>query len=217
MKEIKYVNKLERETTATRARYQRIASLYDLTEVLVEKRYVTWREHLWSMIVGPKLLEVGVGTGKNISFYPPEMEITAIDLTPGMLERARKRAHKSGLAIDLRIGDVQNLEFLDNTFDTVMATFVFCSVPNPVLGLKEVLRVTKPGGQALFIEHVRSETLLLGAMMDLVNPMVVRLMGPNINRRTAQNVQLSGLEIIEIKNLGMGDIFKLIVAQKPVK
>lgn len=217
MKEIKYVNKLERETTATRARYQRIASLYDLTEVLVEKRYVTWREHLWSMIVGPKLLEVGVGTGKNISFYPPEMEITAIDLTPGMLERARKRAHKSGLAIDLRIGDVQNLEFLDNTFDTVMATFVFCSVPNPVLGLKEVLRVTKPGGQALFIEHVRSETLLLGAMMDLVNPMVVRLMGPNINRRTAHNVQLSGLEIIEIKNLGMGDIFKLIVAQKPVK
>ena len=217
MKEIKYVNKLERETTATRARYQRIASLYDLTEVLVEKRYVTWREYLWSMIVGSKLLEVGVGTGKNISFYPPEMEITAIDLTPGMLERARKRAHKSGLAIDLRIGDVQNLEFLDNTFDTVMATFVFCSVPNPVLGLKEVLRVTKPGGQALFIEHVRSETLLLGAMMDLVNPMVVRLMGPNINRRTAHNVQLTGLEIIEIKNLGMGDIFKLIVAQKPVK
>jgi len=158
-----------------------------------------------------------VSTGKNISFYPPEMEITAIDLTPGMLERAKKRAHKSGLAIDLRIGDVQNLEFLDNIFDTVMATFVFCSVPNPVLGLKEVLRVTIPGGQALFIKHVRSETLLIGAMMDLVNPMVVRLMGPNINRRTTQIVQLSGLEIRENKNLGMGDIFKLIVTHKPVK
>ncbi len=217
MKEIKYVNKLERETTTTRARDQRIASHYDLTEVLVEKSSVTCREHLWSMIVGPKLLEVGVSTGKNISVYPPEMEITAIDLTPGMLKRAKKRAHKSGLAIDLRIGDVQNLEFLDNIFDTVMATFVFCSVPNPVLGLKEVLRVTIPGGQALFIEHVRSETLLIGAMMDLVNPMVVRLIGPNINRRTTQNVQLSGLEIRENKNLGMGDIFKLIVAHKLVK
>jgi hypothetical protein len=98
-----------------------------------------------------------------------------------------------------------------------MATFVFCSVPNPVLGLKEVLRVTIPGGQALFIKHVRSETLLIGAMMDLVNPMVVRLIGPNFNRRTTQNVQLSGLEIRENKNLGMGDIFKLIVAHKPVK
>ena len=74
--------------------------------------------------------------------------------------------------------------------------------------------MTKPGGQALFIEHVRSENLLLGALMDLVNPLVVRIMGPNINRRTVQNVQSGGLAIGEVENLGMGDIFKLIVAQK---
>ncbi len=74
--------------------------------------------------------------------------------------------------------------------------------------------MTKPGGQALFIEHVRSEKLPLGALMDLANPLVVRIMGPNINRRTVQNIQSGGLQISEVKNLGMGDIFKLIVARK---
>jgi len=208
------MDKLERETAVTRARYQRVAPFYDLMEVLPEKRYIPWRERLWSLVAGPRVLEVGVGTGKNMPFYPPEMEITAIDLTQGMLERARKKAQVSGLKVDLRIGDVQDLEFPDDTFDTVAATCVFCSVPDPVRGLKEVLRVIKPGGQALFIEHVRSEKLLLGALMDLLNPLVVRIMGPNINRRTVQNIQSSGLQISEVKNLGMRDIFKLIVARK---
>jgi len=208
------MDNLERETAVTRARYQRVAPFYDLMEVLPEKRYIPWRERLWSLVAGPRVLEVGVGTGKNMPFYPPEMEITAIDLTQGMLERARKKAQVSGLKVDLRLGDVQDLEFPDDTFDTVAATCVFCSVPDPVRGLKEVLRVIKPGGQALFIEHVRSEKLLLGALMDLLNPLVVRIMGPNINRRTVQNIQSSGLQISEVKNLGMRDIFKLIVARK---
>lgn len=215
MDRLRSINSLGRETAATRARYQRIAPFYDLMDVLPEKRYIPWRERLWSLVAGPRVLEVGVGTGKNMPFYPPKMKITAIDLTPGMLERAEKRASDLNLPVDLRIGDVQCLEFPDEAFDTVLATYVFCSVPDPVLGLKEVLRVTKPRGQALFIEHVRSEKLIFGAFMDLVDPLVVRMMGPHINRRTVQYVQRSGLEIREIGDLGMGDIFKLIVAQKP--
>ncbi len=209
------MNNLEHETATTRARYQRISPFYDFMEVLPEKRYIPWRGRLWSLVTGPRVLEVGVGTGKNMPFYPPEMEITAIDLTPGMLERAVKRADGLKLAVDLRLGDVQDLEFPDDTFDTVISTCVFCSVPDPILGLKEVLRVTKPGGQALFIEHVRSEKPLLGALMDLVNPLVVRMMGPNINRRTVQNVQSAGLGVGQVENLGIGDIFKLIVARVP--
>ena len=205
---------VEKETAATRNRYQRIAPFYDLMEVLSEKTYTSWRERLWSMVKGSKVLEVGVGTGKNMPYYPPGVDITAVDLTPGMLERAKKKAQKLGIDVDLRIGDVQNLEFPDNTFNTVLATCVFCSVPDPILGLSEMLRVIKPGGQALFIEHVRSEKLLLGALMDLVNPLVKRMMGPNINRRTVQNIKLAGWEIGEVDDLGMGGIFKLIVAQK---
>lgn len=181
-------------------------------EAFPERRYMPWRQRLWSLVKGPKVLEVGVGTGKNLPYYPPGIEIIAIDLTPGMLARARKRAQKIGLDLDLRLGDVQDLEFPDESFDAVVATFVFCSVPDPVLGLKEVRRVLKPGGQVLLLEHVRSERPVLGRLMDLLNPLVVRLMGPNINRRTVDNVQRAGLKVERVESLGMGDIFKLIIA-----
>ncbi len=206
---------LDRRTALTRLRYQRIAPIYDRIEALMEKRYLPWRKRLWSMVVGPSVLEAGVGTGKNMLFYPPQIRVTAIDLTPGMLERAKRRAHELGREVDLCVGDVQKLDFPDDTFDTVLATFVFCSVPEAVLGLKELLRVTKPGGQGLFIEHVRSEHALLGALMDLVNPMVVRMMGANINRRTVLNIQQAGWNVCKAENLGRGDVFKQIVAIKP--
>jgi phosphatidylethanolamine/phosphatidyl-N-methylethanolamine N-methyltransferase len=74
----------QRATERTRARYQRISGLYDLMEILPERRYIPWRKNLWEQVQGPRVLEIGVGTGKNMPYYPPEMEITAIDLTPGM-------------------------------------------------------------------------------------------------------------------------------------
>jgi ubiquinone/menaquinone biosynthesis C-methylase UbiE len=160
------------------------------------------------------VLEVGVGTGKNMPFYPAGVEITAIDLSPEMLDRARIRAQKLKLEIELHTGDVQKLEYPDSTFDTVVATCVFCSVPDPHLGLNEVERVLNPGGRALFIEHVRSNVVLVGEFMDLINPIVVRTMGPNINRHTVENVRGSELSIDLVENLGFGDIFKLIVARK---
>lgn len=81
-----------RETALTRNRYQRISAFYDLMEVLPERRYQPWRERLWSLVEGSNVLEVGVGTGKNIPFYPYGIQVTGIDLTPGMLALARKRA-----------------------------------------------------------------------------------------------------------------------------
>jgi ubiquinone/menaquinone biosynthesis C-methylase UbiE len=185
--------------------------------LLPERRYTPWRKYLWSLVEGPKVLEVGVGTGRNMLLYPSDIEITAIDLTPGMLVRAKRRASELGLDVDLRIGDVQNMEFPDDTFDTAVATCVFCSVTDPILGLKEVLRVIKPGGNALFIEHVRSENPLIGALMDLVNPLVVHTMGPNINRHTVQNIQQAEFNIEKVEDLGAGGIFKLIVARKSIK
>ncbi len=203
-----------KETERTRSRYQRIAPLYDTMELLAEPRYSDWRSHLWSLVEGPKILEVGVGTGKNIAYYPPGMNITTIDLTPGMLERAESRARELSVDVDLHLGDVQNLPFPNEIFDEVIATFVFCSVPDPIKGLNEVARVLKPNGRLLLLEHVRSADPILGALMDLLDPVTVRLMGPHINRRTVENVRQSHLQLERLEDVGLGGIFKLIVAGK---
>jgi len=107
------------------------------------------------------------------------------------------------------------LAFPSDTFDTVVAAFVFCSVPDPIVGLMELQRVTKPEGEVRLLEHMRARSETLGRLMDLANPVVVRTMGPNINRRTVDNVREAGLRIERIVDLSLQGIFKLIVG-KPV-
>lgn len=203
-------------TDLARRRYNRIAPVYDLLEGLVERsRYRQWRQLLWSKVTGKRVLEVGVGTGKNFPYYPAEAEVTAIDFSEKMLARAREKARKQKVKVNLLPMDVQKMEFPDNSYDTVVATFVFCSVPDSIKGLMEVERVCQPGGKVLLLEHVLSANRVLAWLMNVVNPVVVRVMGPNINRRTVENVVKSGLIVEKVTNLAAG-IFKLIEARKKV-
>lgn len=163
-------------------------------------------------ITGHQALEVGVGTGKNLPYYPREVEITAIDFSPGMLKRARKKASTDDLRVALIEMDVQQLDFPDNYFDTVFATFVFCSVPDPVAGLKELKRVCKPEGKLLLLEHMRPGNVILGFIFDVLNPFVVRMMGANINRRTLENILKAGWKI-RVKEKLSSDIVWWIEAE----
>jgi SAM-dependent methyltransferase len=107
--------------------------------------------------------------------------------------------------------DAEHLAFPDNSFDTVMASFVFCSVADPVQGFREVRRVCRAGGQVLLLEHVRSRPPF-GWLMDIANPVAVRMGGENINRQTVENMRRAGLEPVQVDNLFL-DVFKLIEAR----
>lgn len=134
-------NKMSQIDEKIRRRYNRAARFYDLLEkpmeIMVLKK---WRMEVMKDLEG-KVLEVGVGTGKNIEYYPEGIDITAIDFSEKMLERAKEKAKRLNKEVNLIQMDVQDMKFPDDAFDTVFTTCVFCSVPDPIKGLKEIRRV----------------------------------------------------------------------------
>jgi ubiquinone/menaquinone biosynthesis C-methylase UbiE len=204
------------DTETARKRYNRAARFYDLHQAVAERLiFGRLRRRLWTKApTTGSILEVGVGTGVNIGCYPAGAHVTAIDISDRMLARAKHRAERLHAAVDLALMDAQHLDFPDATFDAVVSTCVFCSVPDPVAGLCEAWRVLKPGGKLLLLEHVRSDNAVLGKVMDLMNPLMVRMSGANINRRTVENVRLAGVQDLDVGSQVFG-IVKLIEARKP--
>jgi ubiquinone/menaquinone biosynthesis C-methylase UbiE len=201
------------ETARARARYDRNAPFYDRICRGAEKGLAPYRAELWRQVKGPRVLEVGVGTGSNMPYYQ-DMAVTAIDFSPRMLEQARTRAVQLGVAVELHAADAQALPFPSNSFETVIATCVFCSVPDSLLGLEEARRVLVPGGQLLLLEHVLSKRPRLRRLMRLVNPLAVRLCGANIDRETVENVHRAEFVDLRVEDLWL-DILKRIEASAP--
>lgn len=201
----------------TRSRYDLIAPVYNFMEWPIEQLvFKQRRKELWDQITGPQVLEIGVGTGKNIPYYPEKIELTAMDLSPGMLKRAKQQlAEKQKARVTLKEMDAENMDFPDNHFDEVVATFVFCSVPDPILGLKEALRVTKPGGKLHLLEHMRANQPVFASAMDKLDRPIHYLIGVHIARRTVSNVQKAGWNIESVHDLTFGGIVKKIEATKP--
>ncbi len=202
-------------TSRSKKKYNRIARFYDLHSKFAEKLwFAKWRNQFILPLNG-KILEVGIGTGKNMEYYNPKAEVVGIDFSEKMLQIAKEKLVKSGKRnITLRQMDAKNLKFKDNSFDYVVTTCVFCSVPNPVKGLEEIKRVLKPTGKLIMIEHVLSKNLLIALIEHTLNPITKYLMGVNINRNTKQNIIHSGMKIIEDKNLTLFDVFRLFIVEK---
>ncbi len=195
-------------------KYDRIAPFYDKLEGVLEKLFFKrWRKRLWEKVKGNDILEVGVGTGKSLDYYPANARMTAIDFSEKMLEQAKNKRRRSDMPIEMEVMDIQSLAYADNSFDTITASFVFCSVPQPIKGLQELYRVCKPGGQVLLLEHVLSSNPVMARMMKIMNPIVVWLIGANINRKTVKNVQACGFDKV-IVDPASNDMVKIIQAIK---
>jgi ubiquinone/menaquinone biosynthesis C-methylase UbiE len=200
------------ETRREQERYDRQARWYDVAVAPMEAlAFLGLRRRLWSAVDGSRrVLEIGVGTGRNLAHYPAASRTVALDLSPEMLKRAARKATRGGRSIDFLLADTQHLPFKDDVFDVVLATLVFCSVPDPVRGLAEAGRVTRRDGQVVLLEHVRADNGVLGKAMDALNRLTARG-GEYVNRDTAANVRKAGLEITREETYRMG-IVKLLQA-----
>lgn len=180
-------------------RCNRIAPVYDLSDAPMDLRGGRRRRNRRLAQARGQTLEVGIGTGRNLTLYPPGIELVGIDISTRMLAKARQLAARRSIEARLNIADAHHLPFPDATFDTVTGTCVFCSVAD----LEEMARVVKPDGQILLLDHVRPRNPIFGWIADRLNPTICHLIGPDINRRTEANAANAGLHMTSIRRNGV--------------
>lgn len=194
--------------------FNRVAPLYDFMEYIPEiVAFSKWRKILWGLVDGERILELGIGTGKNAPLFP-QGKVFGCDISWNMVSMARKKKSVDLSKVPLAIMDVEDMAYRDNSFDTVVGSFIICSVDHPQVGFKEIQRICKPGGKVLFMENVRSKNMFVGFAMDIVNAFTSRIKGANITRPTIDNIKKSNLEIIELIPLLL-DVSWIVVCKNP--
>jgi ubiquinone/menaquinone biosynthesis C-methylase UbiE len=159
-------------------------------------------------------LEVGIGTGLNLQFYPSEINLTGIDFSPAMLDIARRRAGQIGRDVDLREADAADLPFPDASFDTVVSTYVLCAVPDECRAVKEMNRVLRPGGTLLLADHIAGGAWPTRVVQRLIELVTVPMQGEHFLRRPLGQVRAEGLEIEQRQRFRLG-IIERLAARKP--
>ncbi len=199
----------EKDTALVRQRYNRASLMYDVMEWPIERMaFRHWRRALLHDLAG-RVLEVGVGTGKNLPYYDySRIQLTGVDLSEGMLRKASALAVRRDFPADLRQMDAEHLDFPDGTFDSVVHMFVLCSVPHPTEVLQEIARVLKPNGRLLMLEHVLSQIRHIARMQHWMDPLTSRIMGAHMDRDTIGKIRLVGFSIVRDERLLLEDVFR---------
>jgi ubiquinone/menaquinone biosynthesis C-methylase UbiE len=173
------------------------------------------REWVCSQAAGDTL-EIAYGTARNLPYYPPEVRLTGIELSPEMAAIGRERQAHTGREADLRVGDAQALEFEDASFDTVVSTLTMCTIPDPRQAAREAFRVLRPGGRFLLLEHVRSPVTPVRAVQRLLEPLASRLEADHLLREPVVYLREAGFEIERVERSKWG-IVERIAARTPAR
>ncbi len=205
---------MEDATRRVRRIYDQEAAHYDRYIRIFERLlFGGGREWVCSRTRGD-VLEMALGTGRNLPFYPEGVRLTGIELSPEMLGVARDRAGRLGIEADLRPGDAQRLDFPDASFDSVVFTLALCTIPDAARAVAEARRVLRPGGRLLLLEHVRSPLLPVRALQRALEPLSIRFQADHLLREPLRYLRGHGFEVetLECSKLG---IVERVAARKP--
>jgi ubiquinone/menaquinone biosynthesis C-methylase UbiE len=195
--------------------WEQQAPRYDRQIAFLEKiQFGGGREWLGARAEG-RVLEVAIGTGRNLPYYPADATVTGVDLSPAMLAIARQRAADLGLDVDLRAGDAERLPFDDEAFDTAVCALSLCTIPDPAAAIGEMRRVLVPGGRLLLLDHIGSTWPPIYAGQWLLERVTIRAAGEHFTRRQLPLVRAAGFEVVEVERLKAGTVER-ICARKPV-
>ena len=207
-------NDRTRETERVLHFYEKDAHTYDREMNFFDRLlFAGGREWVCSRAEG-EVLEIAIGTGRNLPHYPDHVRLTGIELSPAMLELARARAGELGREVDLRVGDAQALDFPDESFDTVVSTLSLCTIPDDRAAVVEGRRVLRPGGRFLLLEHVRSPLLPVRFGERLLDPLSVRFQADHLLREPLEHLHAEGFTVEQVERSKLG-IVERVAARKP--
>jgi ubiquinone/menaquinone biosynthesis C-methylase UbiE len=202
------------ETERVRRIQDKQAPGYDRSMDFFERwLFAGTREWACAQLAGDTL-EIAVGSGRNIGLYPQGARVTAVELSPEMLALARARADRLGKPVDLRLGDAQQLDFADASFDTVLITFALCTIPDDRAAAAEAFRVLRSGGRLVAVEHVRSPMFAVRALQRAIEPASVRFGADHLTRDPLDYLPDIGFEITAAERSKWG-IVERLSARKP--
>lgn len=200
------------DTSSLRRLYRGASLYYDLLDWPLERfRYARIRRELWSGLSG-RILDLGAGTGRNVPYYPPQADVVTADLSPEMLERARRRIVAAGRKPQIVVTDALKLDFGDGEFDACVSTFLFCVLPNLMQdpALREIRRVLKPGGRLYLLEYVYSQRPWRRRWMRAMSPWVEALYGARFDRNTRAHLPRAGFTLVEERFVHEDIILRLV-------
>jgi ubiquinone/menaquinone biosynthesis C-methylase UbiE len=201
-------------TGKVQRRWDEHAAGYDQQFQFLERRFfVDTRDWVCAQATGD-VLEVAVGTGLNLGHYPADVRLTGIDLSPGMLAKARHRADQLGRRVELRTADAEHLPFPDASFDTVVCTYSLCGIPDERQALAEMARVLRPGGRLLLADHIEAKAWAGRLLQRLVELISVPLEGEHYRRRPLRHLAGLGLVVQRRDRFALG-IIERLAATKP--
>jgi ubiquinone/menaquinone biosynthesis C-methylase UbiE len=206
---------IERETERVRGVQDRGAGRYDKEMDFYDRiLFADGREWACSQASGD-VLEIAVGSGRNLKHYAPGTKLTGIEISEPMLAIARERAAEANLDVDLRQGDAQRLEFPDESFDTVVITLALCTIPDDRAAVREAWRVLRPGGRLILLEHVRSFMRPIRVAQRLLDPVSVRFQADHLMRDPLDYLEAERFKTDSVERRKLG-IVQRVTARKPV-